>query len=798
MDGDNLQDFVLALEKSEAGFRAHVVDSPAGQADGTFVLPFSETDLTALYAQFGRTPAPGSMSSSVTAQTFGKALFDAVFVPDLYRLFARSREIARGQNAGLRLVLRLSNAPVLQDLPWELLSAEDGFLALSTETPIVRYLELAQPPRAVAVQPPVRALVVISNPNDYPPLDVEKEWSRLQDALSEVVENGLFQLVRLARADLNELQTQLSKDQYHILHFIGHGSFDESSQTPALQWTNADGSGQSVSAEQLTMLLRDHRQLRLVVLNACETARASTRSAFAGIAQTLIKQALPAVIAMQFAVSDQAAQVFARVFYSTIANGSSLDRALSEARKAIYINHLANEWATPVLYTRARDEKIFDLGKLEEPERLQLRLGALLRRGKEALAAEQFTPALLAVQNMLALDPTNAAARDLQNKVSLQRDVYTAYMEGKKFSEQGQWSQALAAFRRVQKTNLDYRDTNDLADRAQAQLPTRSDSAPDYDPLESHYENVAEAFMEGEVVPFLGAGVNLMERPEGLSWKQGEFLPNGRELAEYLADHFKYKEAEERQDLNRVSQYVAVEQGLGPLYRELHWVFNGDYPPTQLHHFLARVPAILREKGVKDKYPIIVTANYDDLLERAFQKANEPYDLMWYVADGKDDLRRKFIHRAPDGTQQPIREPDDYRGIHPDRQTVIIKLHGAVDRTPAERDSYVITEDHYLDYLTNSNILDLAPTTLRPRLMNSHFLFMGYSLRDWNLRVLLYRIWGAQALDYNSWAIQRQPQRMDITTWGRRNVEIKDKLLTEYIAGLERQLRQADARGLKR
>ncbi len=77
-----------------------------------------------------------------------------------------------------------------------------------------------------------------------------------------------------------------------------------------------------------------------------------------------------------------------------------------------------------------------------------------------------------------------------------------------------------------------------------------------------------------------------------------------------------------------------------------------------------------------------------------------------------------------------------------------------MDRASPERDSFVITEDHYIDYLTRTDISNLLPVTLAAKLRKSHFLFLGYSLRDWNLRVILHRIWGEQKLTYKSWAIQ--------------------------------------------
>ena len=119
---------------------------------------------------------------------------------------------------------------------------------------------------------------------------------------------------------------------------------------------------------------------------------------------------------------------------------------------------------------------------------------------------------------------------------------------------------------------------------------------------------------------------------------------------------------------------------------------------------------------------------------------------------------------------------------------MLLKIHGAVDRVNPDRDSYVITEDHYIDYLTRTEVSNLLPVRLAAKLRKSHFLFLGYGLRDWNLRVILHRIWGAQKLKYKSWAIQLNAQPLDREFWRKRDVEIIDVALEEYVARLHDRL----------
>ena len=118
------------------------------------------------------------------------------------------------------------------------------------------------------------------------------------------------------------------------------------------------------------------------------------------------------------------------------------------------------------------------------------------------------------------------------------------------------------------------------------------------DDLSTHYQTIVKAIADGRVIPFLGAGVNLCGRPGEIDWQPGQtdYLPSGSELTRHLAEDFGYPEDEIR-DLARVSQYVAVMTGTGPLFEELHELFDAECPPTTLHKFLASLPSVLRDKG---------------------------------------------------------------------------------------------------------------------------------------------------------------------------------------------------------
>ncbi|OQY84936.1 MAG: hypothetical protein B6D41_14950 [Chloroflexi bacterium UTCFX4] len=307
-----------------------------------------------------------------------------------------------------------------------------------------------------------------------------------------------------------------------------------------------------------------------------------------------------------------------------------------------------------------------------------------------------------------------------------------------------------------------------------------------------HFETVARALSENSVVPFLGASVNLVGRPPDKAWQfgQSDFLPVGTEVAEHLARMFDYPSNEPR-DLVRVSQFAAVKAGIGPLYDELRKIYKADYAPTMLHQFFAGLPALMRQQGYAPQL-MIVTTNYDDALERAFRAVNEPFDLITYIAEG--EARGKFMHIAPDGKARAIDKPNKYLGLNLEERVAILKIHGVVDRQNRARDSYVITEDHYIDYLAHKDIAQQLPAQLLEKMSWSHFLFLGYSLRDWNLRVILHRIWGEQKFKYKAWAVSDnalpgdKPPPLEQDFWRLRDVDIIKMPLDDYVESLQTRL----------
>lgn len=363
-------DFDLALQEEPGGsLQAWVIKSPAGEARRRFEFPFSDIETENFLLRLGnrniasvrRLESPSRQS----ARIFGSRLFEALFGDEVEDCFRQSMAIAEREGVGLRLRLRLEGAPSFAGIPWEFLfdATNDRYVALSSWSPLTRYVDLPRSTTPLAVAPPIRVLVMISSPTDYPALDVEGEWGRLSDGLGDLVSNGSVELHRVDDASLGTLRRALLAREHHVFHFIGHGGFDEAAGEGVLVLESESGRAQVVAGRDVGTLLHDHRSLRLAVLNSCEGARASAADPLGGVAQTLLRVGIPAVVAMQFEISDGAALSFAHAFYDAVAGGLPVDMAVTEGRKAVFGDDNQVEWGTPVLYIRSAEAKIFDVSQ---------------------------------------------------------------------------------------------------------------------------------------------------------------------------------------------------------------------------------------------------------------------------------------------------------------------------------------------------------------------------------------------------------------------------------------------------
>jgi hypothetical protein len=302
-----------------------------------------------------------AMPDERLVQQLGADLFDWLFAGDARALFDSSRQQAarEGSDDWLRLVLRI-RPPELAALPWEFLydTRRDDYLSLSN--PLVRYPEVLEPIRPLAVTPPLRILGMVAHPADRSELDVELEQQWLLRAVGDLAADGRVSVSWVPGQTWRELRRAVNRQQWHIFHFIGHGGFDADSGEGFIALGEDGGGTYRLTASKLAQLLGPHHSLRLVLLNSCESAQGDDREPFTSTATVLMRRGIPAVLAMQYEISDRAAIEFARAFYETIADGLPVDLAVRDARLAMSLARPNSmEWGTPVLYLRSSSGRIF-------------------------------------------------------------------------------------------------------------------------------------------------------------------------------------------------------------------------------------------------------------------------------------------------------------------------------------------------------------------------------------------------------------------------------------------------------
>ena len=313
------------------------------------------------------------------------------------------------------------------------------------------------------------------------------------------------------------------------------------------------------------------------------------------------------------------------------------------------------------------------------------------------------------------------------------------------------------------------------------------------------------------MVPFFGSAASAVYRPpDAKGWDFGRpYLPFGAELAAMLAratsygaanaryeaallelantaaeaspgvsvDHFKnalgpvlQKHVGLPPGLALIASYFAQVQCTRPaLERKLRHAFEAMPPPGELHRRLAAI----------DKIPLYVTTNYDDLLERALAFRG-PHILV-------DRLSKGLAVSTGGATLEPIaRSGPDLRQRLTDPQSgeptapILFKMHGSIDRKDRNNDSYLITEKDYVDYLGRDQG-NYIPPYIESLMEGKNFLFLGYSMEDWNVRVILSKLLERiKPGDVRCWAVVRGRSDAEQRVWQSSSLNIYPVDLLEF------------------
>lgn len=385
-------DFDLSISCDADTFYVKVIDSPAGPTPRQRIRsPFekmSPVELilrleNAVLSSIGERRGQSARGEKIL-KDFGRNVFNAVFreTTEIASQFNSSLSmIANDPNCeGLRVKLRI-DSPELTQWPWEYVYDErkKDYLCLRERSPIVRYLEVNEPSGELEVDGRLNILGMIANPGgEWTTLDTERERKIIDDAIAPLQEKGLVNFRWVSGETVDHLLDAVQRGPWHVFHFIGHGGvFEQDEDDPDTGFGTeseggfivlSDGAGgaHEVSANMLKNFLQG-KNLRLVVLNCCESARGDSRDTFSSTGASLVKSGIPAAVAMQFPISNRAATQFANGFYKSLARNASLEKAITWAR--VRMSHASKmEWGIPVLFTRFPSGRLFNVHRNGESE----------------------------------------------------------------------------------------------------------------------------------------------------------------------------------------------------------------------------------------------------------------------------------------------------------------------------------------------------------------------------------------------------------------------------------------------
>lgn len=377
------EDFTIRIASGDGrSYRVFVSSPSLGSTESVLTLPYAMRDLPGLVAGVALdvrraetdvtsrnvvARAPMAPGVSRDATDVGVQLHTALFRGRVKEMLDGSLARLLGESErGLRIRLEMNlhgeGMREIASLPWELMRphASEMPLAVSTQTAVVRALDVKRPTDPATFTPPLTVLVIISNPTGTEPLALEEEETRIRESWGRLDDVD----VHFVRPQVGAINDICAEHNFHVIHYMGHGGFDSATGQGVLYLEKPDGTPDALDSARLKGIFNEESSnLRLVFLNACKTAVSTGRDEldpFAGIAATLIELGVPAVVAMQFPITDAAAVTFADTFYRRIVEGHSVDAAVAGGRLQLYTSGTTRaEWATPVLFMRSKHGLLF-------------------------------------------------------------------------------------------------------------------------------------------------------------------------------------------------------------------------------------------------------------------------------------------------------------------------------------------------------------------------------------------------------------------------------------------------------
>ena len=331
-----------------------------------------------LISVFDSMVSRGKIDNREELQVFGSILYTILFQGEIDTEFKRAfDEIGEQPDTRLRLVLEFEQeARALATLPWEYLyypdtDREKGFpIGSQSKIILTRHVPLSSSFATLTrTERPLRILIAVSRPRDLSMVSADDVIQALEKLREQFP--GAIEVERLDNPDPRSFHQKIGEVKPHVLHFIGHGQWDIVKQSGALAFVGEDGSSAWIRDRDFSDYFMDY-QPRLVFLQACEGAESQSYEGLRGLALQLIYSKIPAVIAMQYPITNRAATQFAVKFYACLGEGKPIDLAVQEGRLELgmYLqgDHFSSrEFGSPVAFLQSKEGIIIPGGQPEAP-----------------------------------------------------------------------------------------------------------------------------------------------------------------------------------------------------------------------------------------------------------------------------------------------------------------------------------------------------------------------------------------------------------------------------------------------
>lgn len=345
---------IQIIARLDGTFRARVASMPLEITDEepSSIFTMSQSTENLIQRFLNATNKNPSPMPERLARQLGISLFHTLFSGEILEAYLESLEIAHQKfGCGLRIRLNLEHALQLSYIPWELLHNTRDFIALTFSTSLIRYPRQIISRRREVLTLPLRVLLIISSPDGFPPLNVNRERRLIDSTTESLRRSDQISVDVLENPTSKELNHYLKIHHYHILHFIGYTQANPETNMGylALHTAEDDPTPDLIRADSLARQISEENTIRLVILDAPHTTASASI-----IADNFVARGLPAVITIQFPISPVSLTQFIAEIYRTIAENRSVDEAVNRARYAISSRNPI-EWASPILYNHSVD-----------------------------------------------------------------------------------------------------------------------------------------------------------------------------------------------------------------------------------------------------------------------------------------------------------------------------------------------------------------------------------------------------------------------------------------------------------